>query len=130
MRLLDRTDHGYRPSAGVQLGMRATVERGLLEVATPFLDDLYERTQETVNLGVRDRDARSSTSPRSRGHGQADIPSRRGGRLGLYRTALGKVLLALSPPELFGGVLVPGCRGAHRAPSPPRAALRQLAATG
>ena len=34
--------------------MRASVERTLLEVATPFLEDLYERTHETVHLGVRE----------------------------------------------------------------------------
>ncbi|WP_197698934.1 helix-turn-helix domain-containing protein [Micromonospora inositola] len=44
-RLLDRTDQGYRLSSQVfQLGMRASVERGPLEVATPFMEDLYERT--------------------------------------------------------------------------------------
>ena len=30
------------------------VERTLLEVATPFLEDLYERTHETVHLGLRE----------------------------------------------------------------------------
>lgn len=38
-RLLERTDAGYRLSRLVfELGMRASVERTLLEVATPFLD--------------------------------------------------------------------------------------------
>ncbi|MFC9491630.1 helix-turn-helix domain-containing protein, partial [Streptomyces hydrogenans] len=44
-RLLDKTEHGYRLSGGLfELGMRAAAERTLLEVAMPFLQDLYERT--------------------------------------------------------------------------------------
>ena len=52
-RLLERASHGYRLSRLVfELGMRASVERTLLEVAKPFLEDLYERTHETVHLGA------------------------------------------------------------------------------
>ena len=54
-RLLDRIDGGYRLSGGLfELGMLASLERSLLEMAMPFLQDLYERTHETVHLGVRD----------------------------------------------------------------------------
>ena len=106
--LLDRTDHGYRLSVQVfQLGMRATVERGLLEVATPFMEDLYERTHETVNLGVRDGSEVVYVA-KIGGHRQATSPSRVGGRLPLYCTAIGKVLLAFSPPELFVRVVEEG----------------------
>jgi DNA-binding IclR family transcriptional regulator len=46
---------GYRLGGALfELGLRASVERGLLEVAIPFLQDLYERTHETVHLGVRE----------------------------------------------------------------------------
>ena len=56
-RLLDRVDGRYRLSKLVfELGMRASVERSLLEVALPFLEDLYERTHEIVHLGVREGD--------------------------------------------------------------------------
>jgi DNA-binding IclR family transcriptional regulator len=41
-RLLDRVQGRYRLSGLVfELGMRASVERGLLEVATPFLEDPF-----------------------------------------------------------------------------------------
>lgn len=54
-RLLDRVEGGYRLSGGLfELGMLASLERSLLEMAMPFLQDLYERTHETVHLGVRD----------------------------------------------------------------------------
>jgi DNA-binding IclR family transcriptional regulator len=54
-RLLDKTAHGYRLSGGLfELGLRAATERTLLELAMPFLQDLYERTHETVHLGVRE----------------------------------------------------------------------------
>ncbi len=53
VRLLERTPAGYR--LGRQLfelgGMRASVERSLVEVAIPFMEDLYERTHETVHFG-------------------------------------------------------------------------------
>ena len=108
VRLLDRTDHGYRLSVQVfQLGMRATVERGLLEVATPFMEDLYERTHETVNLGVLDGSEIVYVA-KIGGHQQAPAPSRVGGRLPLHCTAIGKALLAFSPPELFVRVVEEG----------------------
>ena len=54
-RLLDRAAGRYRLSGLVlELGMRASVERGLPEVATPFLEDLYVRTHELVHLGIRE----------------------------------------------------------------------------
>ncbi|MDQ6641657.1 MAG: helix-turn-helix domain-containing protein, partial [Actinomycetota bacterium] len=50
-RLLDRADDGYHLGRRLfELGMRASVERTLVEVATPFLEDLYELTHETVHL--------------------------------------------------------------------------------
>jgi DNA-binding IclR family transcriptional regulator len=108
VRLLDRTDHGYRLSVQVfQLGMRATVERGLLEVATPFMEDLYERTHETVNLGVLDGN-RIVYVAKIGGHRQVTAPSRIGGRLPLHCTAIGKALLAFSPPELLVRVVEEG----------------------
>src|SRR4051794_4448430 len=92
-RLLDRTDGLYRLSGQVfQLGMRASVERGLIEVATPFMEDLYERTHETVHLGMLD-DAHVVYVAKIGGHQQAFAPSRIGGRMPLHCTAIGKALL-------------------------------------
>jgi DNA-binding IclR family transcriptional regulator len=79
--------------------MRASVERGLLEVATPFLEDLYERTHELVHLGIREGTEVVYVAKMG-GHQQADSPSRLGGRMPLHATALGKVLLAHAPADV------------------------------
>ncbi|NLU62023.1 IclR family transcriptional regulator [Rhodococcus sp. HNM0563] len=99
-RLLDRVDGGYRLSGGLfELGMRASVERSLLEMAMPFLQDLYERTHETVHLGVRDG-LDVVYVVKLGGHRQAKSPSRTGGRNPWYCTAIGKALLAHADAEL------------------------------
>nr|BFE59568.1 IclR family transcriptional regulator [Dactylosporangium thailandense] len=108
-RLLDKTPDGYRLSGGLfELGMRASVERSLLEVAMPFLQDLYERTHETVHLGIRDG-AEVVYLVKIGGHRQAASPSRTGGRMPLHCTAIGKVLLAHGEPgfraEILAGAL-------------------------
>lgn len=104
-RLLDRTADGYRLSGGLfELGMRASLERSLLEVAMPFLQDLYERTHETVHLGVREG-AEVVYVAKIGGHRQVAAPSRTGGRMPLHCTAIGKVLLAHADAELRRSVL-------------------------
>jgi DNA-binding IclR family transcriptional regulator len=120
VRLLDRDDGMYRLSAQVfQLGMRASFERGLLEVATPFMEDLYERTHETVHLGTLDGNGVMYVA-KIGGHRQAAAPSRIGGRMPLHCTAIGKALLAYSPPELLAQVVAGGLerRTAHTVTAP------------
>ncbi|UBU12584.1 IclR family transcriptional regulator [Nonomuraea gerenzanensis] len=104
-RLLDRADGGYRLSGGLfELGMLASLERSLLEVAMPFLQDLYERTHETVHLGVRDGHDVVYIA-KIGGHRQARAPSRTGGRMPLHCTAIGKALLAHADADLRREVL-------------------------
>lgn len=104
-RLIDRIEGGYRLSGGLfELGMLASVERSLLELAMPFMQDLYERTRETVHLGVRES-AEVVYIAKVGGHRQAAAPSRAGGRMPLHCTALGKALLAHAGPELCRSVL-------------------------
>ncbi|MCD4527266.1 IclR family transcriptional regulator [Nocardioides sp. cx-173] len=104
-RLVERTEHGYRLGGRLfELGMRASVERRLLEVATPFMEDLYERTHETVHLGVLEGREVVYVS-KIGGHRQASSPSRIGGRMPLHCTAIGKALLAHSDPALVDEVL-------------------------
>ncbi len=104
-RLLDRTDVGYRLGGHLfELGMRASVERSLIEVATPFMEDLYVRTGETVHLGVLDG-ADVVYLSKIGGHRQAAAPSRIGGRMPLHCTAIGKTLLAFSDGALRDDVL-------------------------
>jgi DNA-binding IclR family transcriptional regulator len=104
-RLLERPDGRFRLSGLVfELGMRAAVGRGLLEVAAPYLEDLFVRTRETVHLGVREGTEVVYVA-KSGGHRQVDAPSRLGGRMPLHATAIGKVLLAHAPPDVRETVL-------------------------
>src|ERR1017187_1237995 len=82
--LLGRTDLGYHLGGGLfELGMRASLERSLLEIAMPFLQDLYERTHETVHLGIREG-TEVVYIAKIGGHRQAASPSRTGGRMPLH----------------------------------------------
>ncbi|MDK0523903.1 IclR family transcriptional regulator [Streptomyces sp. ML-6] len=104
-RLLDKTEHGYRLSGGLfELGLRAAAERTLLELAMPFLQDVYERTHETVHLGVREGHEVVYVA-KIGGHRQAHAPSRTGGRMPLHCTAIGKVLLAYAGEDERTAVL-------------------------
>jgi DNA-binding IclR family transcriptional regulator len=106
-RLLDRVDGAYHLGGRLfELGMLASLERTLLEVATPFLEDLYERTHETVHLGVREGSEVVYVA-KVAGHRQVRSPTRIGGRMPLHSTALGKALLAHADEQ----VRVPILRG-------------------
>lgn len=109
VRLVERDEHGGHRLGGqlFELGMRASVERRLLEVAVPFLQDLYERTHETVHLGVLEGSEVVYVS-KIGGHRQAQAPSRIGGRMPLHCTAIGKVLLAHGTDDLWRTVTADG----------------------
>ncbi|GIJ45406.1 IclR family transcriptional regulator [Virgisporangium aliadipatigenens] len=126
-RLLDRVDGKFHLSGHLfQLGMRASVERGLIEVATPFLEDLYERTHETVHLGLREG-AEVVYVAKMGGHRQAKAPSRLGGRMPLHATAIGKALLAFAPAAVRTSFLKgPLARLAPRTITAPRILRGQL----
>jgi len=127
-RLLDRTERGYRLSGGLfELGMRASIERSLLELAMPFLQDLYERTHEIVHLGVREG-TEVVYLAKIGGHRQVRSPSRTGGRMPMHCTAIGKVLLAHADPDLQRAVLTgPLERRTPRTIVAPGVLRRQLA---
>ncbi|MFE7421141.1 IclR family transcriptional regulator [Rhodococcus sp. NPDC057529] len=134
VRILDRTGAGYRLGGSLfELGMRASVERSLLEVATPFMEDLYVRTHETVHLGVLDGTEVLYLS-KIGGHRQASAPSRVGGRMPLHCTAIGKVLLAYADHTLQEKVLC-GALPRHTprtivVPGPLRTQLDRIATEG
>lgn len=104
VRLIERTAAGYRLGGQLfELGLRASMQRGLREVAIPFMQDLYARTHETVHLGLREG-TEVVYVEKIGGHKQAFTPSRIGGRMPLHCTAIGKALLAYSEPELLEDV--------------------------
>ncbi|MFG2725693.1 IclR family transcriptional regulator [Streptomyces canus] len=104
-RWLATSPAGYHLGRGLfELGMRAAEERSLIEVAIPFMQDLYARTQEIVHLGLLDADEVVYVS-KIGGHRQASAPSRIGGRMPLHCTAIGKALLAHAGPGTIARVL-------------------------
>lgn len=86
------------------LGLLAPIQTGLREVAAPFLQDLYAATLATVHLAVRDGE---EVLYLDRLSGRASVPvvSRVGGRLPLYCTGVGKVMLADAPDDVVHHVL-------------------------
>lgn len=133
-RWLERVDGGYRLGGQLfELGMRASLERRMLEVAIPFMQDLYLRTQEVVHLGILDG-TEVMYVEKIGGHRQASAPSRIGGRMPLYCTGIGKALLAFGPDDLLATVVAAGL---HRltprtivAPGLLRAELRRVVRDG
>ena len=106
--LLDKHGTSYGLSTRLfALGMRASAELELIEIATPFLEDLYEDTHETVHLGVRDQ-LDVVYIAKIGGHRQAVAPSRIGGRMPLHCTAIGKTLLAHAGPSVLEAVVAVG----------------------
>ncbi|MEX2288957.1 MAG: IclR family transcriptional regulator [Mycobacteriales bacterium] len=103
--------------AGVHLGMRlfelgqlAPRQRSLREAALPYLNDLHEATHETVHLAVLEEvDAPEVVYlEKLTGKGGPALPSRVGGRMPTYCTAVGKALLAFSPVSTVEAVLSGG----------------------
>lgn len=68
-------------------------QQTLRDVLTPFLADLYSRTKQTVHLAVLDGKDVVYLN-KLYGHMHVRSPSRIGGRVPAYCTAVGKVLLA------------------------------------
>jgi DNA-binding IclR family transcriptional regulator len=103
--LLVRDGDRYHASRLVfELGMRASLERELIELALPYLEDLRVAVDETVHLGVREADEVVYVAKLA-GRRGVEAPSRTGGRLGLHCTAVGKVLLAHAPADVQRAVL-------------------------
>ena len=100
-----------RGSGGYQIGLRLweigeLARRGeqLRDIALPFMHDLYDATHENVHLAVLDgREA--LYIEKISGRQAAHVVIRRGGRLPLHATGVGKVLLAYAPEELVSKVL-------------------------
>lgn len=90
-----------------ELGQLALYQHGLRESASSFLADLATATRHTAHLAVLDNTdvfyldiIRPSPSPHLR--------SRVGGRLPATVTAVGKAILAFSPPDVVDAVVAKG----------------------
>lgn len=127
--LVDRVGLKYRVGGRffeMSLSARWSQHGHMRDVAAPILEQLYERTRLTVHLAVlQGRDVlylEKITAP----HGSG-IPSRVGGRMPATCTALGKALLAYSPPAVVRAALVGEvARPTKWSPREPTLLLEQL----
>jgi len=90
-----------------ELGSLAPMRGGLRELAMPFMEDLYEATHENIQLAVL-ADLEGMVVEKISGRASVPIIARVGGRLPLYTTGVGKVLLAYGPQELVDRVIEAG----------------------
>jgi DNA-binding IclR family transcriptional regulator len=109
------------------LGLLVPHREGLVEVASPYLHDLYGATLATVHLAVRE-DAEVLYLERLRGSASVPIVSTVGSRLPMHSTGVGKVLLAHAPAEVRDRVLGQLTRVTPYTVTQPGTLRRQLAA--
>lgn len=88
-----------------ELAGLSSVRHELREAALPYMEDLYEATHITVHLGVR-KEHEILYIEKIGGHDRITELSRVGGRMPLYCTGIGKVLLAYSPESVLEDVLL------------------------
>jgi len=90
-----------------ELGSLAPIRGGLRELAMPYMEDLYEATHENIQLAVL-ADLEGMVLEKISGRSSVPIIARVGGRLPLYTTGVGKVLLAYGPQDLVERVIARG----------------------
>jgi DNA-binding IclR family transcriptional regulator len=106
--LLERGVNGYRLGIRLfELGERVPRARELRRVALPHLHELLEATRANVHLGVLEG-IRVLYIEKLSGRDHMPLPSMVGDFMPAHATALGKVLLAFSPPEILSAVLSAG----------------------
>ena len=109
------------------LGLLAPHNAGLVELASPYLHDLYGATLATVHLAVREG-TEVLYVDRLRGSTSVPIVSTVGSRLPMHATGVGKVLLAFAPAEVQRAVLADLPRITPYTITQPGTLQRQLAA--
>ncbi|MFF3567631.1 IclR family transcriptional regulator [Nocardia jiangxiensis] len=106
--LLERAGTKYRLGLRLfELGQLVPRQRILRDAALPYMEDLLLATQETVHFAVRDG-IDVLYIEKIVGHRGLNQQSRVAGRLPLYCTATGKIILAFSPPSVFDEVVEQG----------------------
>jgi DNA-binding IclR family transcriptional regulator len=106
----------------------APIRHELRESVLPFLQDLYNATRTTVQLGVLDG-AQVLVVEKITGHRPMPMLSQVGGTIPAHCSALGRALLAYSPAETIEAVLAAGLVGrTPRTITDPLVWRRELAA--
>lgn len=108
------------------IGLLASVQTGLREVAAPFLQDLQAATRATVHIAQRDGD-QILYLDRLSGRTSVPVVSRVGSRLPMHATGVGKVLLAHAPDDVRHRVLADLTRVTAYTITSPAVLGRQLA---
>lgn len=90
-----------------ELGTLVPRWRTLRAAALPFMEDLFQATQETVNLAALDG-VDIIYIEKLHGHRRSVNASRVGGHMPAHATALGKALLAFSPQAVVEAALERG----------------------
>ena len=125
---------GYRIGLHLwELGALATKSATVGVVAQPFMQDLYEATHENVQLAVL-QGHEALYVEKITGRRAITVKSRRGGRLPLHATGVGKALLAHAPGDLVEEIVAAGLKRytPHTivAPGHLRRALAEVRRTG
>jgi DNA-binding IclR family transcriptional regulator len=107
---LERTRYGYQLGMRIfEMGGLVPRQRRLRDIALPYIEDLYEATHQTVHFAILDgRDV--VYLERIFGSGSMPLPTRVGGRLPAYCSAVGKAMLAFSPEPVVENLLESGLR--------------------
>lgn len=106
--VLERSGNDYRLGLRLfELGQRVPRQRILREAALPYMEDLLLATNETIHFAVRDG-LDVLYIEKIITHRGLSEESRVAGRLPLYCTATGRVILAYSPRRLFAEVVRAG----------------------
>lgn len=106
---LERLDDG-RYRIGMRLWMIGTLapqQRGLREAALPYMHDLFQATQENIQLTVLEGTEALCIEKISSTKAVPTL-THIGGRLPLHATGVGKAILAFSGKELLGSVAEAG----------------------
>lgn len=93
----------------IRLGFKAYGQLHLPTLARPHLEALRDATQETVHLGILEGQEVVYID-KVPGRRELQLASQIGARFPAQSTALGKALLAWSPPERWRQAFVPGLR--------------------
>jgi DNA-binding IclR family transcriptional regulator len=104
-----------------QIGSLAPRRPSLRELASPFMEDLHEVTHENVQLAVRDG-RRALNINHILGRRSVGMMTQVAGHMPLHATAVGKVILAFSEPELLEALVGDGLQACtiHTITSPGR----------
>jgi IclR family acetate operon transcriptional repressor len=106
--MLEKTPSGYRLGLRLfELGSIVYRHRRLREAALPFMEDLYEATRWTVQLGVLEN-MEVLYIEKIRGKVNSARDTHAGARRPLHCTGLGKAILAFSPHEIVRAVIERG----------------------